>query len=378
MAGIYIHIPFCKSKCNYCDFYSETFQNKNTTEKYVLALQKEIDLRIDYLDNYKIETIYFGGGTPSVLSVNQINSIFDKINDSFEISKNLEFTFEANPDDINLKYLENLKKQTKINRLSIGLQSFYNDDLKLMNRRHNALQSKKAIRDAQKAGFNNISGDLIYGLPKMTAQKWENNLDAFFELNLQHLSAYHLTYESGTLFYKWLKNKKLSEINENNSIEQFEILMKKAESNNFIHYEISNFGKTNYFSKHNSNYWNRVKYMGLGASAHSYNGKEREWNITNVNKYISSIFENKIPSEKEILSAQDKLNEYIMTSLRTSAGIDFDYMKNSFDKKETSFIEKQLNNKLETGFIQKTNNFYSLTKKGKFISDAIISELFYC
>ena len=376
MAGIYIHIPFCKSKCNYCDFYSETTHNKNTIDSYIIALQKEIDLRISYLQNSKIETIYFGGGTPSVLSANQINTIFDKINDSFTISKNLEFTFEANPDDINLSYLKNLKKHTKINRLSIGLQSFFDDDLKLMNRRHNVLQSKKAIRDAQKVGFDNISGDLIYGLPKMTTQKWEQNLNAFFELNLQHLSAYHLTYESGTMFYKWLKNKNISEISENKSIEQFEVLMKKAEENNFIHYEISNFGKTNYLSKHNSNYWNRAKYMGLGTSAHSYNGQEREWNISNLNKYVNSIFENKLPSEKEILSSQDKLNEYIMTSLRTSEGVNFDYLKTNFEQKEVLDIETKLNKKLETEFIQKTNNFYSLTKKGQFISDSIILDLF--
>lgn len=376
MAGIYIHIPFCKSKCNYCDFYSETAHNKNIIDNYIIALQKEIDLRISYLQNSEIETIYFGGGTPSVLSASQINSVFDKINDSFPISKNLEFTFEANPDDINLSYLESLKIHTKVNRLSIGLQSFFEDDLKLMNRRHNALQSKNAIRDAQKVGFDNISGDLIYGLPKMTNQKWEQNLDVFFELNIQHLSAYHLTYESGTQFYKWLKNKEISEIPENNSIEQFEILMKKAEENNFIHYEISNFAKHNFLSKHNSNYWNRVKYMGLGTSAHSYNGTEREWNITNISKYIDSVFANKVPSEKEILSLQDKLNEYIMTSLRTLAGVDFDYIKNNFEQNNVIDIETKLNKKIETELIQKTNNFYSLTQKGKFISDSIILDLF--
>ncbi len=375
LAGIYIHIPFCKSKCNYCDFYSET-NNANNIEQYTKALQKELDLRSSYFNTQQIETIYFGGGSPSTLSVEQINNVFNKILSIYKLSDNYEFTFEVNPDDLKIKYLEELRNKTSINRLSIGLQSFDNNDLMLMNRRHNAKQAIMAVKNAQKVGFNNISGDLIYGLPNMTKLKWETNLNIFFELNLQHLSAYHLTYEEGTLYYKWLKQKKITEIPEDNSIEQFDLLIDKAKNNNFIQYEISNFGKENYFSKHNSNYWNREQYLGLGSSAHSYDGQTRQWNIANIKNYINSIFENKIPAQKEILSNRDKLNEYIMTSLRTKEGIDFDYIKNNFDTHHLKTISNLLNKKVKTNLIIKNENNYILSQKGKIISDAIITDLF--
>ena len=376
MAGIYVHIPFCKSKCNYCDFFSE-IPSENSVSEYIKAIIKELEIRKQYLQNENIETIYFGGGTPSILNIHNINTIFSAISKNYNLEQNLEFTFEANPDDLSVNYLQDLKNSTPINRLSIGIQSFFENDLKLMNRRHNSKQAINSIIDAQKVGFDNISADLIYGLPKMNIEKWSSNLKQMFELGIQHLSAYHLTYESGTKYYKWLQTKKISEINEQESIEQFEKLISEAEKNDFIHYEISNFAKPNYFSKHNFNYWKQKKYLGIGTSAHSFDGTSRQWNIANIREYINSINEGKIPSEIEILSEEDKFNEYIMTSLRTFMGVAPAFLENNFNPKFFSSIKNSLTEKIKAGFLQEHNNKLILTTKGKFISDAIISDLFY-
>ena len=376
MAGIYIHIPFCKSKCNYCDFFSK-IPNNNSISKYIEAVIKELELRKQYLNNQKIETIYFGGGTPSILSIKNINDIFTSISEHYNLTDNFEFTFEANPDDLSKNYLQDLKNFTEINRLSIGVQSFSGNDLKLMERRHNSNQAINSIKNAKKIGFNNISADLIYGLPKMNIENWSKNLEIMFELGIQHLSAYHLTYEQGTVFYKWLQNQKINEINETESIEQFEKLIYEAEQNGFIHYEISNFAKPDYFSKHNFNYWKQKKYLSIGTSAHSFDGNSRQWNIANIAEYINSINENKIPAEIEILSEKDKFNEYIMTSLRTFLGIDIDFIENNFDNKFYLSIKNSLTKKIKAGFLKKDKNKIVLTLKGKFISDAIITDLFY-
>ena len=385
MAGIYIHIPFCKSKCNYCDFFSEKPKSDDLINKYISAIINELKLQNSYLQNKNIKTIYFGGGTPSLLTTKQITQIFEAIQENYNLNKNFEFTFEANPDDLKINYLRDLKNNTQINRLSIGVQSFFDDDLKLMNRRHDSNQAISAIKNAQNIGFNNISADLIYGLPKTVqfknslkpAYSFNKNLKKLLSLNVQHISAYHLTYEEGTKFHDWLGTKKISEIDEEESINLFKTLISETQKNGFIHYEISNFAKPNFFSKHNFNYWKQKKYLGIGASAHSYNKNSRQWNIANISKYINSIEQNKIPAEIEILSEEAKFNEYIMTSLRVYTGIDTDYLQDNFNKKYFSSIHNKLNNKIKAGFLKRENNKIILSDRGKFIADAIIRDLFY-
>jgi len=374
MAGIYIHIPYCRKKCFYCDFYSITnFTNKNNL---ISSIIKEIELRSTYLNNELIETIYFGGGTPSVLSNIEINNIYNSIINNFDIAKNLEFTFEANPDDLSLEYLK-LLKTTKINRLSIGIQSLFDDDLILMNRRHTAIQAIDAIKNAKDIGFNNISVDLIYGLPKMTQKRWIQNLDKVFELDIQHISAYHLTYEKGTKFYNLLKNNKLTEISELESINEYKLLLEKAKNNNFIQYEISNFCKENYYSKHNSNYWNNKKYLGIGPSAHSYNLCSRQWNISDINKYIYKINQQEQFYDIEILSDNDKYNDYIITKLRTTWGVNIESLTTLFDKKYVEHFLSKTKKFIASKHIISHFPIIKLSNNGILISDKIIEELLF-
>ena len=374
MSAVYIHIPFCKKKCFYCDFFMSL--SLIYKDDYLRALKKEIKQRKHYLQNQTIETIYFGGGTPSLLNKKELNKLFEVLYKTFKISKNAEISLEANPDDLNMKYLRELSN-TPINRLSIGIQSFFDDDLKMMNRRHTASQSISAVQDAQKKGIENISGDLIYGLPEMTAEKWKKNLDHFFKLNIQHLSAYHLTYEPNTVFYKQLKNKKIQKISEEESIMQFEILKQKARQNDFIHYETSNFGKEGFFSKHNTAYWKQKHYIGIGASAHSYNGESRQFNIKNLKEYITRTGENSVYFEKEILSDADKYNDYIITTLRTMWGTDISYVSEKIGKKFAKFLIGKAESHLHKGNLFLKDNILFLSEKGKFIEDFISEDLFY-
>ena len=375
MAGIYIHIPFCKSKCNYCDFYSIKESNTNLN-KYVQAIIMELELRKKYLAKQTIKTIYFGGGTPSLLSIEQINLIYKQIQNNYTLANSIELTLEANPDDLSKEFLENLKKYTPLNRISIGIQSFNDSDLKLMNRRHNSKQAINSVLNAQKIGFNNISADLIYGLPNMNENNWKKNLKSFFQLDINHLSAYHLTYEKDTNYYKWLKNNKIQKVSESDSILQFEILIKEAEKNSYLHYEISNFCKQPFFSEHNFNYWRQKKYLGIGASAHSYNIKSRQWNISDATKYIKSIQNNIIPTEKEILTEKDRFNEYLITNLRTYLGVNKDYMKEKFNIQFYNSIKEILQQKIDNGLIIEKNNKFILNRKGIFVSDAVLVDLF--
>lgn len=375
MAGIYIHIPFCKSKCAYCDFFSNTDISK--IDFFLKSLENEIFIRNKYLGNATIETIYFGGGTPSLLTVNQLNNIIEKLYQNFEIIKEPEITLEANPDDLSENFIEKLKKSTSINRLSIGIQSFFDDDLRLMNRRHNSNQALECIKTAQNFGFENISADLIYGLPHQTFEKWENNIDNLLNLNVQHISAYHLTYEKGTNFYQLLKSKKIQESDENISFELFRVLIEKTQKRGFEHYEISNFAKPPYYSKHNSNYWKQKKYIGFGPSAHSFDLKSRQWNFADMSKYFHYLEKKKLPCEIEYLDENTVYNEYIMTSLRTKWGINLDYIKNKFSSKYYDYLLKSSKKYFEQNLLQNSTSHLILTTEGLFISDSIIADFFF-
>ncbi|MBT5403417.1 MAG: radical SAM family heme chaperone HemW, partial [Crocinitomicaceae bacterium] len=317
MSGVYLHIPFCKKACHYCDFhFSTSVQTKDTMIK---SMVKEIDLRYNFTDS-PIETIYFGGGTPSILSSYDINTLLNKILETFHVVNEPEITFEANPDDLTLEKLKELKK-AGINRLSIGIQSFHDDDLLLMNRAHSSQQASKCIKLAQQEGFNNISIDLIYGLPGLSSDNWLANIQNAIDLNVQHISAYCLTIEKKTVFYNWHESNKIILPDDQQTLDQFVALTDLLVSNGFEHYEISNFGKRGYYSKHNSNYWLQEKYLGIGPSAHSFNGQSRMWNVRNNNQYIKAIAEEKSFHEQETLTPRDQFNEYILTRLRTKWGI---------------------------------------------------------
>jgi oxygen-independent coproporphyrinogen-3 oxidase len=372
MAGIYIHIPFCKTLCSYCDFYHIISQTDY--KDFIDAIIKESALRREYLGNETISTIYLGGGTPSVLSVNEIQTILGNIKKLYTVEENCEITIEMNPDDVVKDYLQALKG-TNVNRVSLGIQSWRDADLKLLNRRHNAAQAVTALEETIKAGFQNVTIDLIYGIPGLTSQEWSSNLDFSFAFDIRHLSAYHLTIEPGTIFGKMKEKKVLSEIDEEESNTQFHLLIEKAESAGFVHYEISNFGKPGYFSVHNSNYWKQVNYIGLGPSAHSFNGYSRQWNVRDLRKYIKAINSGSPFFEREELDKKTRFNEYIMTSLRTMWGIDLEYVERTFDKEGYDYIVNLAGKLIDYGMMKPDKRTLVLTNQGKMISDNIISEL---
>jgi oxygen-independent coproporphyrinogen-3 oxidase len=375
MAGIYIHIPFCRKLCHYCNFHrSVLIKNINA---FLDALVKEIEIRKNYLGNELIETIYFGGGTPSILDIPEISLIISAIHNNFKVNDNPEITLEANPDDLSRDYLQGLINSTPVNRLSIGVQSFYDDDLKLMNRRHNSLQAEESVKFARKTGFSNISIDLIYGLPGMNTDKWISNLNKSFSLNVQHISAYHLTFEPGTLFFRFLSEGKLSQPSEDESFNQFQALTRLAQKNKFIHYEISNFAKEGYFSVHNTNYWRQKKYLGIGPSAHSYNYNSRQWNIADNKKYVEEINRGMPFTEMEALDTTTKFNDYLLTSLRTMWGVDLNYIENYFGSRYLNYINGKSKKFLDAGNMEKNRTILKLTNRGIFIADYIISELMF-
>jgi oxygen-independent coproporphyrinogen III oxidase len=371
MAGIYIHIPFCKKLCFYCDFYHVISAGDNSL--FIDALLKEILLRKDYLGNETISTIYLGGGTPSVFSIKDLGIILNLINKIFNVAKDCEVTIELNPDDVFPDYLEGLKSHN-INRLSLGIQSWRDSDLKMMNRRHDSAQAIKSLNEIINAGFENVTIDLIYGIPGLSLKDWESNLDFSFSFDIEHMSAYHLTIEQGTVFAKMLEKGIISEIDENDSAAQFNLLIEKAEAAGFIQYEISNFGKQGYFSLHNSNYWKQVSYLGLGPSAHSFNGYSRQWNIRDLKGYINSVQSGKNFFESEELDKKTRFNEYIMTSLRTMWGIDLEYVERMFEKEGYDYILNLAGKFRKYGLMKLEKNSLVLTNQGKMISDNIISE----
>lgn len=372
MAGVYIHIPFCRQKCYYCDFYKTV--NTDLTERFIGVLLKEITLRKNYLDGEPVETIYFGGGTPSTLTEKQLSKILSSINTELQVLPQAEITFEANPDDLDYGYLKTIKS-LGVNRLSIGIQAFQNKHLEKMNRRHNREQAVLAVKNAVKAGFSNISVDLIYGLPELTRQEWNESLHEVFNLPVQHLSAYHLTYHEGTPFYTWLKKGTLKELDETESVEQFNQLINEAEKAGFEQYEISNFAKNEMYSQHNTSYWIAKKYLGLGPSAHSFNGESRQWNFAHIEGYLKA-FESGAPFfEVEELTENDKFNEYILTRLRTKWGVSLSFIEEYFGKERASYFLKNMLSYIQTGKVNQQNNVFTLSREGVFVSDDILTNL---
>jgi oxygen-independent coproporphyrinogen-3 oxidase len=372
MAGVYIHIPFCRQKCYYCDFYKTT--NTRLLPVFIDSLLNEIKLTNQYLQNEPVKTIYFGGGTPSVLNKKLVTLLLNEIKNTCEIQKNPEITFEINPDDITPGYLEDLLA-SGINRISIGIQSFSNKYLKTMNRRHDVKQATNSVLLAKKTGFQNISVDLIYGLPEQTNREWEITLEKVFRLPILHLSAYHLTYHKGTRFYSWLRRGILKELSEKNSLIQFNTLMNSAEKSGFEQYEISNFAKNKKYSKHNTAYWLGEKYLGLGPSAHSFNGNSRRWNVSNTGEYIHSIEKGKLPCTEEILSENDKYNDYIITRIRTKWGVSSEFIQHRFGKQKSAYFLHNVEPFLNEQFVSSENDIYTLSRKGIFISDKITESL---
>ena len=370
--AIYIHIPFCKQACNYCDFHFSTSMKKKG--EMVLALIKEIEIRKAEFKDEIVESIYFGGGTPSRLLISDLRLLINSIYNNYKVSENPEITLEANPDDLSETYIIELSK-TKINRLSIGIQSFFEDDLKLMNRAHNAAEARKCLEIATQY-FDNISLDLIYAIPGMSNKNWKQNIQTALSFGINHISSYALTVEPKTVLKKLIDSGKIENPKDEVACEQFQILIENLEKNGFIHYELSNFGKINYFSKNNSSYWLGKKYIGIGPSAHSYNGISRSWNISNNSIYIKSINENKLPNEIEILSKSDNYNEYVMTGLRTIWGISLDKIETVFGLEYLDYLLKQAQKFLKDDLLFLENNVLKPTQKGKFLCDGIASDLF--
>lgn len=374
MSGIYIHIPFCKQACNYCDFhFSTSLNNKASLVECIIA---EIEMRKNYLSDKTIQTIYFGGGTPSLLSEKETFLILEKIFKTYKVSNDAEITLECNPDDLTELKLKELKR-AEINRLSIGLQSFNEEELKWMNRAHTAKESEASVKRAQDKGFENITIDLIYGSKFSTLGNWKNTLNKAIELSVSHISSYNLTIEDKTKLGHDFKVKKEQAVDEEKSAELFLEMVDRLEKNNFIQYEISNFGKEGFFSQHNSNYWKGIHYIGIGPSAHSFDGVSRQWNIANNNAYIKHISEKKETYfEKETLTETERFNEYVLTTLRTIWGIDLNYLKKNFNSDFVSAFLKQVETYLKNETIVLKDNCYVLTNSGKLLADRIASELF--
>jgi oxygen-independent coproporphyrinogen-3 oxidase len=373
MAGIYIHIPFCKKACHYCDFHFST--SPVHKDQMVRALRSELILKKDYVGTEQIETIYFGGGTPSVLSADELGMLIHEITEYYPVSASPEITLEANPDDLSPQKVKELR-QIPVNRFSLGIQSFFEEDLKWMNRAHNAAEAHGSIKRVQDAGFENITADLIYGFPLLSDEKWEYNVRQLIELQIPHISSYAMTVEPATALAAHIKQGVQKPMNESQSASQFMMLMEELAVAGFEHYEISNFAKPGWHSKHNSNYWEGISYIGIGPSAHSYNGESRQWNVSNNMKYISALEGNKIPFEIEHLTMANRINEYIMTSLRTSKGMDLDLISQRFHNDYNSQILESLDPFFEKEWVIINDRKVTLSKQGKLFADHIASELF--
>ena len=374
MAGIYIHIPFCKQKCHYCNFY--TVISQKYRDGFISAILKELEQRKNYLNDKHINTVYFGGGTPSMLSVSEIGLIIDKIDMLFMLNKDAEITLEANPDDLDQNKIRELKNETRINRLSIGVQSFNDDDLQYLNRVHTGTQALKSIEIALYEGFHNMTIDLIYGIPTLTDQQWLNNLDTFFRFDLPHLSSYALTVEPKTVLNTLIEKRKMQAISEDQTVRHFEILLEQIEKQQYTHYEISNFAKEGYYSKHNSIYWLGGHYLGIGPSAHSFNGVSRQWNVANMKQYVEFEKTGTTVLEKEVLSKEQQFNEYVMTSIRTSWGCDTEHIQNVFGDAFISNLTSLISRFIDDGRVEKKGPIYYLTNKGKLHADGIAAALF--
>jgi oxygen-independent coproporphyrinogen-3 oxidase len=372
MSGIYIHIPFCKQACHYCDFHFSTSLKKK--DEMVLALAKEIVMQKKKFENETIETIYFGGGTPSLLPISDLKFLISEVYKNFKVVEFPEITLEANPDDLTEQRIIELSN-IQINRLSIGIQSFFEDDLTMMNRAHNASEAKKCLEIATQH-FDNISVDLIYGIPGMSNEKWKQNIEIALSFNIPHISSYALTVEPKTALATLIRTGKIAKPEGEVAETHFQILVESLEKKGFIHYELSNFGKENYFSKNNSGYWLGKKYIGIGPSAHSYDGVSRSWNVSNNAIYLKSIEKNILPNETEILSKTDCYNEYIMTGLRTIWGVSLDKIEKEFGMDYLDYLQKQAQKFITDDLLSIEKNVLKTTKKGKFLTDGIASDLF--
>ena len=375
MAGIYIHIPFCRKACNYCNFHFAT--SLKYKDGMINAIVQELDLQKEYLKNAEIETIYFGGGTPSVLTVNELDIIFKKIHANFKVKSNPEITLEANPDDLSFEYLNDLKNGTPINRLSIGIQSFSEEDLLWMNRAHNAFEARACIEYAQGAGFDNLTIDLIYGSPTTSDEQWQANLDIAFGYDIPHLSCYSLTVEENTPLSTGVKKGKMKPVEEEKSARHFEIVMAEMKRFGFLHYEISNFAQPGCFARHNSSYWLGVPYLGIGPSAHSFDGKNRQWNVANNAQYIKSLNAQNVPKTVEILTPAQRYNEYVMTTLRTIWGCDPSVIGRKFGKIYLKYFNQKILQFIQNQTVTTDGKKYFLTDAGRFLADRITMELFF-
>lgn len=373
MAGIYLHIPFCKKACHYCNFhFSTSLRQKND---FTGALLREISLQQNYLQGQTVETIYFGGGTPSLLEQEELEIILDQLRRSFAIHPQAEYTLEANPDDITPAKLA-AWKQVGINRLSIGIQSFFEEDLQWMNRAHNAQQAEACIRLAQQAGFYNLTIDLIYGTPALTDARWQENVQKALALGVPHLSCYALTVEPGTALQKMIDQHKKEAVDDEKQARHFTLLMQWVQEAGYEHYEISNFARPGFRSRHNTSYWQGKPYLGLGPSAHSFNGAVRQWNVANNALYIQSLQKDSLPFESEQLDARQQLNEYIMISLRTAEGIDLNRLEQQFGAAARSAVQASLQPYLQSKRCIIQEQRVILTKEGKLFADGIAADLF--
>lgn len=374
MAGIYLHIPFCKQRCIYCDFFSTTENDKKST--YVQALSKELELRKDYLDGEIIDTIYFGGGTPSQLEEKDFIQLFETIYKIYTVNPKAEITIEANPDDLTPQYIAMLRT-LPFNRLSMGIQTFKEDTLRLLHRRHTAAQAQQAYQHCREAGFQNISIDLMYGLPGETLEDWQKDLQTALQMRPEHISAYHLIYEEGTPLWNLKEAHQVEETDEDLSVSLFKELIHTLKSNGYEHYEISNFCRPGFHSRHNSSYWTGKKYLGCGPSAHSYDGTSRQWNVASLSQYIQGIQKGTPYQEKEELDLYTRYNDFIITRLRTAYGIPTHILKETFGETLFDYCMRMASPHLKQGFLTLENHIMKLTEKGIFISDGIMSDLLW-
>lgn len=375
MSGLYIHIPFCVKKCNYCNFHFST--QFNYKSQLIQAIGKELIIRKNELIS-PIETIYFGGGTPSILNYKELEYLFTIIKEHYDMSETKEITFEANPDDLSVEYLHFLKNQTPVNRLSIGIQSFIDEDIKFMNRNHNADEAIQSIRSAQDIGFNNITIDLIYGAQTTTHERWMYTLEKAISLGIPHISSYALTVEPKTAFEAQIRKNKLPPIDEEKQAIQFETLRNKLIEHKYIQYEFSNFGKETFFSQHNTSYWKNKPYLGIGPSAHSYNGKDkRSWNVSHNIKYLKAIEKNILNYEEEVISEKDRFNEKIMLGLRTLWGINIDELEKEFSSSLMKHFYKELKKLEATKKVRISNQIVTIHPESLFFTDGIIAQFFF-
>lgn len=373
MAGIYIHIPLCKNRCVYCDFYSSTYDGNRS--ELVSSICRELRERKDYLHGETVKTLYFGGGTPSLLRVDELSAIFATVFENYPCDFE-EVTLEANPDDLCESFVRSLRA-LPVNRLSLGIQSFHDGDLRLLNRRHTAEEAKRAVRLCQSAGFSNMSIDLIYGLPNQTLEAWQDNIEQAIALDVPHVSAYHLTYEEGTKIYRMLQKGEVREADEDLSVEMFHTLRRQLNGAGISQYEISNFAKPGMHARHNSSYWDGTPYLGAGPSAHSFDGKDRRWNIADTRRYIAAIPMGEIYYENEILDTASSYNDFVITSLRTIAGMSLEKLRGRFGEPYASYCLEQTKPFVGDGSAVVEEDHIRLTEKGLFLSDEIMEALMW-